>query len=153
MTDGNAADFEFVKMSPLFEGLGEMEIHRLIALGSIRKYPPGEVVVEQGSPGDAIFILYDGSLSVSTTRDSGDDIILTTLDKRGAFIGEVSVVDQGPRSATVTVKDTAIMMELTVMGIQQFFSEFNDAEPIVLRNIAKVLARRLRDSNILLGSH
>ena len=153
MTDGNAADFELVKMSPLFEGLGEMEIHRLIALGSIRKYPPGEAVVEQGSPGDAIFILYDGSLSVSATRDSGDDIILTTLDKRGAFIGEVSVVDQGPRSATVTVKDTATMMELTVMGIQQFFSEFNDAEPIVLRNIAKVLARRLRDSNILLGSH
>lgn len=153
MTDGNAADFEFVKTSPLFEGLGEMEIHRLIALGSIRKYPPGEAVVEQGSPGDAIFILYDGSLSVSATRDSGDDIILTTLDKRGAFIGEVSVVDQGPRSATVTVKDTATMMELTVMGIQQFFSEFNDAEPIVLRNIAKVLARRLRDSNILLGSH
>lgn len=153
MTDGNAADFELVKMSPLFEGLGEMEIHRLIALGSIRKYPPGEAVVEQGSPGDAIFILYDGSLSVSTTRDSGDDIILTTLDKRGAFIGEVSVVDQGPRSATVTVKDTATMMELTIMGIQQFFSEFSDAEPIVLRNIAKVLARRLRDSNILLGSH
>ena len=82
-----------------------------------------------------------------------DDIILTTLDKRGAFIGEVSVVDQGPRTATVTVKDTATMMELTIMAIQQFFSEFSDAEPIVLRNIAKVLARRLRDSNILLGSH
>lgn len=47
---------------------------------------------------------------------------------------------------------TATILELTVTAIEQFFSNFSDAEPIMLRNIAKVLARRLREANIVIGS-
>ena len=46
----------------------------------------------------------------------------------------------------------AVLLEITVARLEQFFEELKKAEPVVLRNIARVLARRLRDSNLLMGS-
>ena len=45
-----------------------------------------------------------------------------------------------------------MLVKVTVAGLEQFFEELKEAEPVVLRNIARVLAGRLRDSNLLLGA-
>lgn len=79
-------------------------------------------------------------MSISTTAKSGDEIKLKTL------------ADPGPRSATVTAETSAVMLELGMAGFEEFFAEIADSERVVLRNIARVLAQRLRNSNQLLAS-
>ena len=144
-------DHGFFRESPLFEGLDERAISRLVEVAQIREFSPDELIVEEGSAGDSVFLLYDGSVSISTTATSGDEIKLKTLADRGAF-GEVGLVDPGPRSATVKAETSAVLLELGVAGFEEFFAEIADSERVVLRNIARVLAQRLRNSNELLAS-
>ena len=153
MADRAETDFGFLKSSPLFEGLGEREIDRLIEIAQVRRFEAGTVIVEQGTEGDAIYLLCEGSVAVGAPDRSGVEIELATLAERGDFFGEVGVIEPGLRSATVRAETNAVLLEITVERLVRFFDELKEAEAVVLRNIARVLARRLRDSNMVLGTH
>ena len=84
------------------EGDGALARNRIIEIAQIREFEAGSLIVEQGTEGDAIYLLYDGSVSVGTSDKSGAEIELATLAERGDFFGEVGVIDPGPRSATTT---------------------------------------------------
>jgi len=121
-------------------------------VAKIREFSAGEFIVEEGTDGDSVFLLYDGSVSISTTANSGDEIRLKTLSDRGAFFGEVGLGDPGPRSATVKSETTAVLLELSLAGFEEFFRDVADSERLVMRNVARVLAQRIRNSNELLAS-
>jgi CRP-like cAMP-binding protein len=142
----------FLSESPLFNGLGADEINRLVELSEIQEYGEGDTIVAEGSMGDAIFMLYDGELSVHTKDEGGRDITLATMANSGAFFGEIALADPGPRSATVRADDASVLLMLTLEALESFFGEFADAQVVILRNIARVLAQRLRDSNALVAS-
>ena len=145
-------DYGFLRESPLFEALDDAAINRLGEVAQIREFKPKEVIVQAGADGDSVFLLYDGSVSVSMTGKLGEEIALKTLNERGAFFGEVVLVDPGARSATVTAETAAVLLELTIEGLGTVFEEVADAERVVLRNVARVLAQRLRNSNELLAA-
>jgi CRP-like cAMP-binding protein len=152
MVDSGNLRAAFLSESPLFDRLGKDEINGLMGLAEIHEFDVGQVVVEEGSMGDAIFLLYDGSLSVHTKGEKGGDIVLATLHDRGAFFGEIALADPGPRSATVRADTEAVLLKLSLEALNEFFVEFSDAQVVILRNIARVLAQRLRDSNVLVSS-
>ena len=83
----------FLRESPLFSDLGTDEINRLVELSEIQEYRTGDTIVTEGSMGDAIFLLYDGELSVHTKDEGGRDIMLAQVHSRGAFLGEVALAD------------------------------------------------------------
>ena len=142
---------EFFTESPLFTGLEKAEIDRLIELAEAQQYRSGQVIVAEGSEGDAIFLLYEGEISVSTEDKGGRPVTLATLREQGIFFGEVAMVDPGPRSATVSATTEAVLLRLSLANLEKFCGEFPDAQVHLLRNIARVLARRLRDSNVQLA--
>jgi len=142
----------FLRESPLFSDLGTDEINRLVELSEIQEYRTGDTIVTEGSMGDAIFLLYDGELSVHTKDEGGRDIMLAQVHSRGAFFGEVALADPGPRSATVIADEDSVLLMLALEALEVFFGEFADAQVVILRNIARVLARRLRESNALVVS-
>ena len=145
-------DHGFLRESPLFENLGEGGISRLVEMAQIREFDSGATIVEEGTAGDSIFLLYAGSVSIGVSGSSGGQVALASLDTRGAFFGEIGMIDPGPRSATVRAESQAVLLELSVAGLEDFFREHSEAEAIVMRNIARVLAQRLRGSNVLLAS-
>lgn len=138
--------------SPLFSGLEEKEIQRLVELSHLRRFQLGEIIVAQGSAGDSLFLLCEGSLQVSAEGEKGRAITLATLDQPGAFFGEVSLVDHGPRSATVRAASEAAVLRVSLEALERFYMEFEGTQVMVLRNLAKVLAQRLRHSNVMLSS-
>lgn len=138
--------------SPLFSGLEEREVRRLVALSHQLRFQPGETIVAQGSIGDSLFLLCEGSLQVSAEGEKGRTITLATLDQPGAFFGEVSLVDHGPRSATVRAASEAVVLRISLEALERFFMEFANTQVTVLHNLAKVLAQRLRHSNVVLSS-
>ena len=142
----------FLRDSPLFRSLEGAEISRLVELSEIQEYSPGDTVVAEGSMGDAIFLLYDGELSVHTLDADGRDIMLAQVHSQGAFFGEIALADPGPRSATVRADGDSVLLMLSLEALEAFFGEFADAEVVILRNIARVLAQRLRESNVLVAS-
>ena len=148
MVEKGDSDRVFLEESPLFVGLEEREIERLIELAEVREFEEGEVVVVEGSAGDSLFLLQSGELEVSASGPSGEEISLATLDERGAFFGEIALVDPGPRSATVKAKSKATLLEIGLEAMETFFEEFPGARVVILRNIARVLARRLRETNV-----
>jgi CRP-like cAMP-binding protein len=138
--------------SPLFRSLEGAEIIRLVELSEIQEYSPGETVVVEGSMGDAIFLLYDGELSVRTLDNGGRDITLAQVNSQGAFFGEVAIADPGTRSAAVRAYGESVSLMLSLEALEVFWGEFANAQVVILRNIARVLAQRLRESNVLVAS-
>jgi len=152
VVDNGSLRAAFLSESPLFDKLGKEEIDGLMERAEIHEFDAGQVVVEEGTMGDAIFLLYDGGLSVHTKDEKGGDIVLAKLRDRGTFFGEIALADPGPRSATVRADTGAVLLKLSLEALNAFFVEFSDAQVVVLRNIARVLAQRLRDSNVLVSS-
>jgi len=150
--DDLLSDIPFLAESSLFEGVAGSAISGLSAVAQVREYAAGETIVQEGDHGDAVFLLYEGTVAVRARGRGGEDTDLATLHERGEFFGEAGLIDPGPRSATVAAVTEAVLLELSVNGLARFFGDFPSAEVTVMRNIARMLARRLRDSNLLLGA-
>jgi F420-non-reducing hydrogenase small subunit len=77
--------------------------------GSI--YEKGQMVFREGEPGDTLYIIQSGAVEVS--RGRGKDKVVLTLLERGDFFGEMALIDERPRSATVTAISHSRLLRLT----------------------------------------
>ena len=141
----------FLSESPLFAGLRKKEIKRLVELAEIQEFERDEVIVSEGSEGDALFLLYDGEISVCTKNKNDEILTLASMCDKGAFFGEIALVDPGPRSATVKADGEAVLLKLGKVDLERLFAESTSAKGTIMQNIACVLAQRLRDSNVKLA--
>lgn len=87
---------DHLKAVPLFQGMTENALDAVAGLANEVRFTDGQSVTVEGEPGDSFYVVVDGHLRVSrhgkTIRDLGP----------GDFLGEISLVDGGPRTATVT---------------------------------------------------
>jgi len=122
---------ELLRNVPLFSELGTRELAELGSLVDEIDVGPGKVLCEQGRSGDEFFVIVDGQVRVD--RDGRE---VATLGP-GQFLGEVALVDEGPRMATAT---TTTDGRLLVIGHREFHSlmdRFPSVETCVLRSLAK----------------
>lgn len=98
----------------------------------------GETLMRRGDPGDAVYILINGRLRVSTTDESGNDVLLSSLGA-GAIVGEMAILTGDPRTATVKAARDSELVKLSRDG----FNRLVEAHPRVLLHMVRVLARRL----------
>jgi CRP/FNR family cyclic AMP-dependent transcriptional regulator len=87
---------------PLFQLLNDEERHLLAAELDIVRYSVGEVVFNTGDPGDSMYVIRRGEVEVFFKDDTGEKIVLETA-RTGDFFGELSLLDSGPRTASVIV--------------------------------------------------
>jgi CRP/FNR family cyclic AMP-dependent transcriptional regulator len=107
----------------------------------IKTYKPGEVVFEEGSHGRELFIVQEGKVGVCKVTPDGE-VELARIEK-GAVIGEMSLLDNMPRSATVKAIDTTRLMVINELTFQTALK----AVPVWLTSIIKIVVSRLRDAN------
>lgn len=122
---------------PLFTGCDRREIRAIGRLGDLTRRDRGTVLIEQGHSGREVFIIVDGSVTVSRNGEA-----VATLGP-GEVVGEVAVLDRGRRTATVTA-DTPV--EVLVFDPRSFASLLHEA-PVVARRMLAETATRLRNSN------
>jgi cAMP-dependent protein kinase regulator len=101
-----------VQLSPLLEEMTVTEIAGLIESTGLTSYDKGQVVVEEGTPGDKLYIVTRGVLSVSTKGADGNRVRVGTLSV-GDFFGEVAVLTGKPRVATVTAQSEAECLQIS----------------------------------------
>jgi CRP-like cAMP-binding protein len=131
-------------MPPLFYVLTQLtdaDIDWLRASGQRREVPLGAVLIEQGRPIEAVFIVLEGRLSVYGAAGSGDIGI-------GEMLGEISFVDARPPSADVVANEDSVVLAVPRRELQEKL----DADPgfaaRFYRAIALLLSHRLRDAAI-----
>ena len=126
---------EALKRAPLFEGLSRAELVLLSRVSEDLEVPAGKVLCRQGEIGHEFFVIIDGEIDVTRdgerlgTRSSGD------------FFGEIALLEEIPRTATVTAKTPLRFFVLT----RQAFTRLIDANPRVERKVLRALARRVGD--------
>ena len=103
---------EIMKGVELFDGLEDDEIDLVINLCQERRYKETEIVAKQNSPGDEFFIIQEGFVEIEVSgRDGGVGKVIVNLGT-GQTVGEMSLVDQGPRSATVRAINTPTIVQV-----------------------------------------
>lgn len=134
--EGRPADDPLVGV-PIFEGLTGPEIGRIRTAATEVALEPGAVLVSEGDPGDALYVVLDGELAVTKRAGTGE----MTLNRvgPGAVQGEIAVLDGGPRRATVRAITPVRALRL---GRDDLFDVLA-REPGILRALVGTVARRL----------
>jgi CRP-like cAMP-binding protein len=127
---------------PMFAGVGRKELKRLIDRMSERTFTEGEVAVEEGRGGAGFWMIQDGEATVSI----GGEIVRTLGP--GEYFGEVALLDDGPRSASVTAAS-----DMRCLGIASWeFRPFVLEHPEIALTMMQTLARRLREAEARAGT-
>ena len=126
-----------LKKVPLFDGLTDRQLEQISRLADEIEVPEGKRLATAGETGRELFVIVDGRATVRTPRGR------TVRLGRGDFFGEMSLIDGGPRSATVTADEP---MKLLVVGQREFWALLSAASSIS-KKIMSTLATRLREAD------
>jgi CRP/FNR family transcriptional regulator, cyclic AMP receptor protein len=120
---------------PLFAGLSKKQLRRISSLMTRIDRPAGQVLTTEGAPGFEFFVVLEGEVEVR----QGDRVIATR--RAGEYVGEIALLDQRPRTATV-VATTRVSVE--VLSHREFVSLLAEA-PELSEQILATMAQRLAD--------
>jgi signal transduction histidine kinase len=120
-----------LRETPLFAGVDDEPLRRLVARGEIVDLEPGEVLIRQGDTADALFVVLDGELEV--TRQSGESRIPVAVVGPGALQGEIAALEGGQRLATVAATRTAEVLRIPVEALRELLATGPDVALAVVR--------------------
>ena len=131
---GRSGKIALLEKVPLLAGLSRRQLQEIARLADEVDVPAGKRLASVGDVGSELFVIIEGRASARVNR--GREVILGP----GEFFGEMSLIDGGPRSATV---DAATNMRLLVVARREFWELLRVAPPLAL-TIMKTLSRRVR---------
>jgi CRP-like cAMP-binding protein len=114
----------------------------VLRVGRTRKYTTGEVVFREGDASEFAVVVLAGRLKVSSTSTEGHDTVLAFRGP-GDLIGELSLFDGSPRSATVSAIEPAALVLITA----DRFTELMKAEPQIAAVLLRTIVGKLRDAD------
>jgi CRP/FNR family cyclic AMP-dependent transcriptional regulator len=130
---------EALSKAPLFEGLSKKELAQLARVSEDMEIPAGTTLTKEGELGHEFFVIVDGETEVKRkgrnlgTRGAGD------------FIGEIALLEEVPRTATVKAKTDLRVFVLTSKDFHHLLEESPNVERKVLRTLAKRVADLAKD--------
>jgi ATP-binding cassette subfamily B protein len=123
---------------PLFEACSQAELARIATITVQLDVPDGEVLIREGETGEVFFVLVKGSAEVRKGRRR-----IATLGA-GDFAGEIALLTDAPRTATVTTTSPVTALRATRKG----FSALLETSPRIQQKVLKALAGRLAPNAI-----
>ncbi|MBN1313268.1 MAG: cyclic nucleotide-binding domain-containing protein [Anaerolineae bacterium] len=133
----------------LFAGLNDEQLGKVAAIFEERQYKQGEVVFSQGDPGDRLYLVQAGFVEV-IAKEEGQEKGRTLVSLgQGQSVGEMALVDQGPRSATVrAVSDETVIASISRAAFEQLCESDTAIGYRVMRNIAIDISFKLRHQTL-----
>lgn len=129
---------EVLKQMPLFQHLSYKEIIRVLNVTEVREFSPGQEIIKEGAPGEEMFIVLRGKV-----RLHKNGAFITTL-AAGSHMGEMALVDRGPRSVSATAEERSRVLSLRRREFYQIIRKDPQLSVKLLWSFVQVLADRLR---------
>ena len=130
---------------PAFEALDAQRLENLSRISSLRQVSRGNSVLREGDRTDNIYFVVNGALKVLVSDDEGREVILSILGP-GEMFGEMGVLDEHPRSATVTATQSSDLVVVNKADFQRFLASSFDVTLFIMRGLVKRL--RMADRKI-----
>ncbi len=127
---------------PLFAALPRPDLADLASRFAVKAVRRGARIFRQGEPGDALFVVDEGSVKISTLASDGREVILAVIGP-GELFGELSLFDRGLRSADATALEDARLLSLSL----ETFRPYLHSHPDVAIELLSVLAGRIRNTD------
>ena len=131
-----------LKTAPLFEGLSDKELHEVAMRTEDLDFPAGKVLCREGEIGSEFYVIMEGEAEVTRNGE--------VIDKPGGggFFGEISLVEDVPRNATVTAATPLRAFVLTRGRFLHVLDEYPGVERKVMRALAKRLVAASNDPSL-----
>jgi CRP/FNR family transcriptional regulator, cyclic AMP receptor protein len=110
------SNLDLIRRVPLFSLLTNEQAQSIADSVVKRRYRRGEIIVEHGRKSNSLFILLNGRARVLTSDSRGREVILAVL-QNGDYVGEMSLIDNEPHSATVRAE---VQTDILVLGRAEF---------------------------------
>jgi len=132
---------------PLFAGFSDVQLTMLTQVVTRRSVPRGSMLMAEGDATDSLYMIISGRLKVMMGDADGKEVILALLGP-GEIVGEMGLIDDSPRSATVIAIEPSELLTISKREFRKCLAENFDMAMGVMRG----LVRRLREADRKIGS-
>jgi signal transduction histidine kinase len=133
-----------LRKSPLFEGLSDEELQRLMDMADRVSLRAGDVLIRQGEPGDAAYVVIQGEFEIQ--KRTGQSVIKVDVRNPGDVVGEMALLSRASRNATVVAKTDAETLRIPSEAFEKLLISSSTAVMAVLR---WVMARLTQNESLL----
>ena len=130
-------EFELLRRVPIFAEIEPAKLKLLAFMSERVGFDPGKMLVQQGDPADAAYLIIDGHAEVVLETPAGP-VVVATLGANET-VGEMGILGDVPRNATVRAKDRVIVLRISKEPFMRMVREFPNMAVSIMRELAQRL--------------
>lgn len=131
-----------LKKVALFAHMGDRDLENIFRLMAHKSYSKDSILFQENEIGETLFLIVQGKVKISHVGPDGKEVILSLLG-HGECFGEMALLDEEPRSATVTTVEPTEVLTLRRRDFRSLLENNNE----ILGNLLATLSQRLRQAN------
>ncbi|WMS41001.1 Crp/Fnr family transcriptional regulator [Acuticoccus sp. MNP-M23] len=136
-------DTAALRKIPLFRGVDDQKLRLLAFMSERARFEAGESLMAEGEYGDVAYIILSGEADVVINSPSGEQLVATV--GKNDFVGEIAILIDVPRTATVRAKTTLMALAIQKDQFFKLLTNFPDMAVEVMRALAHRLERTTRE--------
>ena len=137
---------EALKNQPMFKDLNPGDLAKVAPLFFEKSYGKNSTLFVEGMTGEILYLIKTGSVNITKKMANGQEAVLATL-KEGEFLGEMSLIDNRPRTATARVAEESFLLVMTKKAFTTLLEKHPDIALKILLVFLKTANERLRKAN------
>ncbi|MBU0482894.1 MAG: cyclic nucleotide-binding domain-containing protein [Proteobacteria bacterium] len=137
---------------PMFNELSEEELTVIINYMSLYELAKGETLFKEGDDGQYVCFVVDGQIDVMKTSITGSKVVITTLSQ-GYSIGEMSMIDRTPRSATTVARSNVTLAVMAQSGFKLILDKHPAIGIKILIGFSRFLSKNMRATSARLNAY
>ncbi len=139
---------QVLRQIEIFHGLTDAQLEQIAQITQREAYSSGDVIIEQDAPGDRMYLIAEGQVEI-LKRDAYGDMRTALFLGEGQVVGELALLDQGLRTATVAADDNpTVVYSITRSSFEALCHADTALGYQMMRNLALDLAFKLRYQNL-----
>ncbi len=136
---------DILRKIPIFKGLNEESLQSLQVLLEKEVVPANIRIIEEGAPGNSMFILLMGNVRITKNAGGGKQVLITIFEG-GTYFGELALIDNRPRSANVTTDTESVVLRLRKNIFDKMLNENNEFAALFYKNCLQETIARIRET-------
>ena len=138
---------EWLKSVSIFSDLDDNELTRISERCNEKSFDADEIIFVEHTEGDEMYLIIEGEVSIQLELANEEDVMPLITLKGGDIFGELSVVDEAPRSATARSRTDTRLLVLSKKDFDNLMESDHELGYKVMNKIAKLVSRRVRHAN------